>query len=132
MIDVVLWVVQVVLALAFLAAGASKALAYGRARKGMAWVSAVPEWLVRTIGTLEILGAIGLILPALTGILPWLTPLAAAGLGTVIVLGTLFHATRREWRNVAGEHPARCARARGGLRSLCARSYLMSARRLAA
>ncbi len=71
----------------------------------MAWVSALPEPLVRTIGTLEILGAVGLILPALTGILPWLTPLGAAGLATVMVLAILFHATRREWRNVAGNIP---------------------------
>lgn len=105
MIDVVLWVVQAVLALTFLAAGASKALAYERARNRMAWVSALPEWLVRTIGTLEILGAVGLILPALTRILPWLTPLAAVGLATVMVLAILFHATRHEWRNVGADIP---------------------------
>lgn len=103
--DAALWALQVLLALVFLAAGASKALRYGRARQRMAWVSALPEWLVRTIGTLEILGAVGLVLPALTGILAWLTPLAATGLATVMVLGTLLHATRREWRNAAGNIP---------------------------
>ena len=43
-----------------------------------AWPAALPEWAVRTIGSLEIAGALGLILPALTRILPKLTPIAAA------------------------------------------------------
>ena len=44
----------------------------------------------------ELLGGLGLLLPALTGILPWLTPLAAAGLALVMLLAMGFHATRRE------------------------------------
>ncbi len=95
----VLWVLQVVLALMFLGAGFAKltqpydTLA---AQPQMAWVSALPELLVRFIGLAEVLGAIGLILPAATRILPWLTPLAAAALSLVMVLAVLFHLTRGE------------------------------------
>jgi hypothetical protein len=47
------------------------------------------------------LGAIGLILPALTGILPWLTPLAGAALALVMLLAGFFHAARREYSGIA-------------------------------
>ena len=41
-------------------------------------------------------GGLGLLLPALTGILPWLTPLAAVGLAIIMILASIFHATRGE------------------------------------
>jgi uncharacterized membrane protein len=46
---------------------------------------------VRLIGTVEVLGAIGVVLPALTGVLPWLTPLAALGLAATMVGAILTH-----------------------------------------
>jgi putative oxidoreductase len=52
------------------------------------------------IGVAEILGAIGLILPAITGIAPWLTVTAAAGLVVVMVSASTFHASRREYSNI--------------------------------
>ena len=58
------------------------------------WARAVGASNLRIIGILEILGAIGLILPAATGILPWLPPLAAAMLAFVMALAILFHARR--------------------------------------
>ena len=98
--NIVLWILQVLLALAFLMAGTTKAFAYERAKTQMKWVAAVPRGLVTFIGMAELLGAIGLILPALTGILPWLTSLAAAGLVTVMALAIGFHATRREYPTI--------------------------------
>jgi hypothetical protein len=68
----------------------------------MEWLSAVPPVLMTFIGSAEILGALGLILPAATGILPWLTPLAAAALALVMLLAASFHATRREYPNLTG------------------------------
>jgi uncharacterized membrane protein len=65
----------------------------------MVWMRAVPAPMVKTIGILEILGAIGLIVPALTGVLTWLTPLAALLLGVVMVLAAAFHVSRREAPN---------------------------------
>jgi DoxX-like protein len=53
--------------------------------------------LTRFIGICELLGGLGLLLPALTGILPWLTPLAATGLALIMILAIGFHASRREW-----------------------------------
>jgi uncharacterized membrane protein len=94
-----LWLAQVLLALAFLAAGAMHALRYEQAKRQMPWVSALPEGQVRVIGFLEMLGAVGLILPAVTGVLPWLTPLAAVGLALVMTFAIAFHLTRSERRN---------------------------------
>jgi uncharacterized membrane protein YphA (DoxX/SURF4 family) len=54
------------------------------------------------LGVAEILAAIGLVLPALTRILPRLTPLAAAGLTIVMVSATVYHVVRGEWWSVMG------------------------------
>jgi uncharacterized membrane protein YphA (DoxX/SURF4 family) len=94
--DIALWIVQILLALAFGLAGVMKLFQYERARQQMKWVVDVPRNLVALIGAVEILGALGLILPLLTGILPWLTPLAALGLGLVMVLAGGFHLSRHE------------------------------------
>ena len=93
-----LWIVQVLLALAFFAAGAMKLTQPIDALAAqLAWPGDVPEGLVRFIGAAELLGAIGLIVPAATRILPWFTPLAALGLGLIMVLATVFHITRGEF-----------------------------------
>jgi len=84
--NTLVWTVQVVLALVFAGAGGVK-LVQPREKltRVMAWTAVTPQPVVKGIGMLELLGALGLILPALTGILPWLTPLAAAGLGLTMV-----------------------------------------------
>ncbi len=93
-----LWVVQGLLAFAFGAAGAMKlaqpidALVSG----GLVWASSVPEALVRFIGASELLGGVGMILPAATRIAPRLTPLAGAGLVIVMALALAFHVSRGE------------------------------------
>lgn len=91
-----LWAAQVVLALAYLAAGGMKATRpIPDLAKMMIWPGDYPR-LVRFVGVAELLGAIGLILPMLTGILPWLTTLAALALALVQVLAIGFHARRGE------------------------------------
>ena len=93
-----LWVVQVLLALAFCAAGFTKVFTpFAELATPMPWTQAMPEALVRFIGLSELLGGIGLVLPSLTRIKPMLTPLAAAGLVLVMVLAAGFHASRGEW-----------------------------------
>ena len=62
----------------------------------MAWVEDFSQGQIRGIGLLEIFGALGLILPALTGILPILTPLAAVGLGSVQMGAFFTHLRRKE------------------------------------
>jgi uncharacterized membrane protein len=92
--DTALWVLQVLLALAFAAAGLNHATQRGRGSGRMAWMLAVPKPALTTIGLLEIAGAAGLVLPAATGIALWLTPLAAALLALVVVFAAVFHLRR--------------------------------------
>lgn len=88
-----LWVVQVLLALAFGAAGMMKlGMPIETLAAQMAWVNSTPELLVRFIGLAEVAGALGMILPAATRILPWLTPLAALGFVVIQVLAIITHA----------------------------------------
>ena len=94
--NIALWIVQVLLGGMFVMAGMMKAFQYERARASLPWVKDVPRGLVTFIGISELLGGLGLLLPALTGILPWLTPLAAVGLALVMILAIGFHASRRE------------------------------------
>src|SRR3954447_15954527 len=99
-VNIALWIVQVLLAGMFGMAGVMKAFQYERAKATLPWVKDVSRGLVTFIGVSELLGGVGLLLPALTGILPWLTPLAAVGLGIIMVLAIGFHSTRREAQSV--------------------------------
>jgi putative oxidoreductase len=95
--NISLWVVQVLLALAFGMAGIMKTTQPVAAlAKNMNWVADLP-YLVRFIGASELAGAIGLLLPALTRIAPRLTPFAAVGLVTVMILAAAFHISRGEF-----------------------------------
>jgi uncharacterized membrane protein len=96
-VNVVLWIVQVVLAAAFVTAGVVKlSQPVENLAKRMTWVNAFSVAGVRFIGLAELLGGIGLLLPAITGVDAWLTPLAAACLGLVMLLAAIFHIARRE------------------------------------
>ena|SRR5437773_5935315 len=88
-LNLVLWSVQVFLALFFLAAGAPKLI--GRGLERWTGFAELPRALVVFIGVTEVLGAAGLVLPMATGIVPWLTPLAAVGLGIIVLMATGFH-----------------------------------------
>ena len=88
-LNLVLWSVQVFLALFFLAAGAPKLI--GRGLERWTGFSELPRPMVVFIGLTEVLGAAGLVLPMATGIVPWLTPLAAVGLGIIVLMATGFH-----------------------------------------
>ncbi len=80
-----LWVAQVLLALAFLSAGAMKLITPDETLT--AWYP-FPAWFIRFIGVCELLGAAGLILPGLLRIRHRLTPLAAAGLAVIMAGAT--------------------------------------------
>ena len=95
---ITLWVVQVGLAAMFLMAGIMKLTQPIDALvASLPWAADVPEMLVRFIGTAELAGALGLILPSLTRVKPHLTALAAIGLIVVMVLASGFHITRGEY-----------------------------------
>ncbi len=100
--NIALWIVQILLALVFLMAGILKTTQTKKAllERGLDWVEDFSTGAVRTIGVLELLGAIGLILPALTGILPWLTPLAATGLMLTMIGAAIVHIRRKEYQGI--------------------------------
>lgn len=101
--NIVLWVIQGLLAVVFLAAGGMKlAQPIDTLSKRLPWVLAVPPAFVRFIGAAEVLGAIGLIVPLATNILPWLTPTAAGGLVLVQLSAAAFHTSRHETNQVPG------------------------------
>lgn len=93
-----LWAAQVLLAVAYLMAGFMKLTQPidALAAMNMTWAASLPELFVRFVGLMEVLGALGLVLPAATRILPFLTPLAALGLSIVQVGAIVLHAARGE------------------------------------
>lgn len=95
-LNTILWIVQILLGLAFLGAAYGHTLGYARSvvRSGMTWMAAVGRQRMAIIGSLEILGAVGLVLPAATKILPWLTPVAATCFMVLMVFALIFHARR--------------------------------------
>jgi uncharacterized membrane protein YphA (DoxX/SURF4 family) len=97
MMRIVLWILQVLLAALYVWHG----LLYVAPPAEMAeMINAMLAPGLRTfIGVAELLAAVGLILPAATRILPWLTPLAAAGLMIVMASATVFHLSRGETAN---------------------------------
>ena len=93
----VLWIVQILLALAFLISGGMKATQpREKLAQNMAWVNDFSATQVRIIGVLEFLAGLGLILPMLTNILPILTPLAAVGLVLTMIGAMITHIRRGE------------------------------------
>jgi uncharacterized membrane protein YphA (DoxX/SURF4 family) len=101
--NIILWILQGLLAVTFLGSGTSK-LTLSRQRlidTGQTGIAVYPMPVVRFTALCEVLAAAGLVLPWATGIAPVLTPLAAAGLCVVMVGAARAHARLREPRNVA-------------------------------
>ena len=94
--NLLLWIGQAPLVLAFLMVGYGHSLGYDQwsIRPGMTWIADVGRGRMRVIAGLETLGAIGLVVPAATGILPWLTPVAASCLAVLMALAAIFHLGR--------------------------------------
>ncbi len=97
-LNIVLWILQVLLALLFLDAGFLKTFKpIQEIAPTIFWAPLLPEPLVRFIGISELLGALGLILPRALKIRPQLTTLAAAGLSLVMLLANIYHIYRGEF-----------------------------------
>ncbi len=98
-----LWIIQVLLALVFLAAGLTKLSRPRVALAGqMAWVDDFSDRQVKGIGVLEVLAAIGLTAPPLLHTATFLTALAATGLVLLMLGAAVTHVRRREAPMVAG------------------------------
>ncbi len=96
--NIALWIVQGLLAALYLMAGTLKTFQTAKAKEQLPWAKNRSDGFVRFVGTSELLGALGLILPLVTGILPWLTLLAAIGL-TIIQALAIFteHLPKKEY-----------------------------------
>ena len=95
--NISLWVVQVILAVAFGMAGISKSFSpIPDLAAQLVWPGDIPEFLVRIIGASELSAAFGLLLPSLLRIKPKLTVWAATGLVVVMTLALAFHISRGE------------------------------------
>jgi hypothetical protein len=93
------WVVATLLALLYLYSGGLKIVrSKDQLRPMMGWIDDVPLSLVRTIGVLEVLGALGLVLPPLAGVAPGLPLASAIGLVLLQVGGISLHLSRGEAR----------------------------------
>ncbi len=100
--NITLWIIQVLLALAFLVAGLKRLLQpIDKLAAQMGWVSDFRPSTVRLIGGLEVLAAIGLILPPLVGVLPGLAPIAALGLVVLMLGAAATHLRRNETTVIA-------------------------------
>lgn len=97
LMNVFLWVLQGILAAMFAMAGIMKATQPKEKLAGnLPWVEDFSQSTVRFIGAVELLAAVGLILPAVTGVAAVLTPLAAVGLAVVMLLAANTHRRRGE------------------------------------
>jgi uncharacterized membrane protein YphA (DoxX/SURF4 family) len=96
--NIALWVVQILLAVAFIAAGGMKIFAYEKykAASEKNGPTNLKRGLVTFIGLSEVAGAIGVVLPMAANVAPWLSPTAAAGIATVMLLAVVYHVRRHE------------------------------------
>ena len=92
--NILLWILQVLLALAFLAHGWLFLSPPAEMVEQMN--ASLPRWFQLFLGVAEVLAGIGLTLPGVTGIKPWLVPAAALGVAIVLLSATIFHVMRAE------------------------------------
>jgi hypothetical protein len=97
--NIVLWVLQVLLAVAFFAHGMLFLVPPPDIAALMN--ASLPRWFQLFLGIAEILAAVGLILPGLTRVQPWLVTWAAVGIMIVMVSATVYHIVRAEWSSAA-------------------------------
>jgi len=95
---IALWIVQALLAVMYGMAGTMKTFQTVKAKEQLPWAKNRSDAFVRFVGISELLGALGLVLPLTTGLLPWLTPLAAIGLSIIQILAmTTEHLPKKEF-----------------------------------
>ena len=100
--NVVVWILTVLLAGLFLLAGAMK-LAKSKpelVESGQGWAADFPAGVVKMIGALEVLAAVGLVVPAVFDVATWLVPAAAIGLVLLMIGAAITHLRRNERPNV--------------------------------
>ncbi|GAB4044511.1 DoxX family protein [Spirosoma litoris] len=96
-LHITLWIIQVILAATFIWAATMKLFQPIDELANMwPWVGQIPVAFVKLTGLIDLLGAVGLILPAWLRIKPQLTPIAALGTVVLMICASIFHITRGE------------------------------------
>jgi len=98
--DIALWIAQVLLAFDFVVHGWVMWFPSKTLPMGLPYIQEIPTGFRRFIGTAEILAGVGLILPGLTGILPWLTPLAAIGIIILMLSAIIYNIRRKDYNQM--------------------------------
>lgn len=99
--NIALWIAQALLAALYLIAGQLKTFQTAKAKEMLPWAKNRSYGFIRFVGTSELLGVLGLILPMVTGILPWLTVLAAMGLALLQLLAMATeHLPKKEYNMI--------------------------------
>lgn len=98
--NILLWILQILLGIYFTLIGVMHFIVPPGLPAPMAWMYDLTPTLHYISGTAEILGGLGLILPSVTRIKPWLTPLAGLGLTLVMILAIIYHLQRGETMNI--------------------------------
>ena len=97
--NIALWIVQVIIAIMYGMAGSMKVFMTAKTMEQMPWAKRHSVNFIRFVGASELLGALGMLLPMITGILPWLTPVAAIGLVLVQLLAIFSeHLPNKEYK----------------------------------
>jgi len=96
------WILQILLAIYFLATGVIHLLVPAGLPGPLTWMYDLTTPLHWVAGLAEIAGGLGLVLPAATRIAPRLTPLAASGLVVIMLSAAVWHATRGETQSIVG------------------------------
>jgi len=100
-VNILLWILAGLLAAMFLLAGAMKvAVPKEKLLSIMVWAKPWPDARLKALGAVEVLGAIGLILPRALNIAPVLTPLAAVGCAIVMIGATITHIRMKDYKGV--------------------------------
>jgi len=90
------WMLSIVLAILFLVVGINMAYLYEQAKKTLPWVNELPEIIVKILGGLQILGAIGIIAPMFFEQYAWLTAVVASLLAMLMMMAAVFHVRRHD------------------------------------
>lgn len=102
-INTIIWIVQILVGLAFFMAGIMKVIKpKEELAEKMAYVEDFSDNTIKGIGALEVAGAVGVIFPSLLNIIPILTPLAGVGLVLTMIGASFTHFRRKEFPMIGG------------------------------
>jgi uncharacterized membrane protein len=122
----ILWVAQVFVAVVMTLTGTVKLVVpKERLAQRMHWAAGWPQGRIKLLGLAEVAGAAGLVIPTVTGIAPWLTPLAALCLGILMAGAVRTHQRLGEGGRPRGRGGPALRRSRGRLVSIVNRSVIL-------